>query len=353
MWLRRAKLVKMSSLKGLCLINNLKRHAVFFTRKNNIVKSVLRNYKRLTSTETPRNNSDLLFFSGSVQDLLKKLTRIDVNVVFRKQMDEKHMEDPKYKFMTTEQVQEAFKIAMKKAEEKLQMPPVVPVRKEIDYVFSNDAELQGYDTSKYIFTDISFGKTDRNRIIVVRETDGILRKAKWDERHRANYIYFSRPGLSMRVPKMFQQDFLKPILERGDYKFILDHACVQFEPDDPEYHRVVKTTYDHIDTNQKFHSLRSTRHYGPLVFYLATEGTIDNLLLENLQSDRLEDAVWLISLYHIIKPSCQSASMKYKAGDDLSFIKEYIEKDSKKSSVLNLALREYCDLHTNSAEATA
>ena len=56
---------------------------------------------------------------------------------------------------------QAFKIAMKKAEEKLQMPPVVPVRKEIDYVFSNDAELQGYDTSKYIFTDISFGKTDR------------------------------------------------------------------------------------------------------------------------------------------------------------------------------------------------
>lgn len=78
----------------------------------------------------------------------------------------------------------------------------------------------------------------------------------------------------------------QPILEHGDYEFILDCACVQFEPDDSEYHRVVKTTYDHVDTNQKYQRLRSTRHYGPLVFYLASEGTIDNLLLENLQTDR-------------------------------------------------------------------
>lgn len=41
------------------------------------------------------------------------------------------------------------------------MPPVVPVRKEIDAVISRDPELTGWDTAKYVFTDISFGKTDR------------------------------------------------------------------------------------------------------------------------------------------------------------------------------------------------
>lgn len=56
---------------------------------------------------------------------------------------------------------------MEKAEEKLQMPPVVPIRKEIDYVFSKDVELQGYDTSKFLFTDISFGKTDRVSIKII------------------------------------------------------------------------------------------------------------------------------------------------------------------------------------------
>lgn len=343
----------MCTLKVRCLLSNLDRHGLFLTYRNNdIIKSVPRDYKRVISTESTGNSTDLIFFSDNVQDLLKKLTRIDINKTFRRQMNEKRMADPKYKFMTTEQVQEALKNAIKKAEEKLQMPPVVPVRKEIDHVFSKDVELQGYDTVKYLFTDISFGKTDRNRIIVVREPDGTLRKAKWDERNRCNHIYFTRSGHCMKVPKMFQSEFLKPILERGDYEFILDRACVQFEPDDSEYHRVVKTTYDHVDTNQKYQSLRSTRHYGPLVFYLATEGTIDNLLLENLQTDRLEDAVWLISLYHIIKPSCQSAAGVKYTGDDLTFIKEYIEKDSKKSSVLSLALQEYSDVY-NSAKVTA
>lgn len=52
----------------------------------------------------------------------------------------------------------------------------------------------------------------QNRIIVVREPDGTLRKAKWDERNRSNHIYFTRPGHYMRVPKMFQPEFLKVYL---------------------------------------------------------------------------------------------------------------------------------------------
>lgn len=32
--------------------------------------------------------------------------------------------------------------------------------------------------------------------------------------------------------------FIKKVLGRGDYEFILDRACTQFEPDDPDYIRV-------------------------------------------------------------------------------------------------------------------
>lgn len=61
---------------------------------------------------------------------------------------------PIFKFQEIEKSQ-------KLAEEMLQMPPVVPVRKEIDAVISRDPELTGWDKAKYVFTDITFGKTDR------------------------------------------------------------------------------------------------------------------------------------------------------------------------------------------------
>lgn len=60
-------------------------------------------------------------------------------------------------------VPQAFEESEALAKEMLQMPPVVPIRKEIDVVLSKDPELIGLDTAKYVFTDISFGKTDRVR----------------------------------------------------------------------------------------------------------------------------------------------------------------------------------------------
>lgn len=62
-------------------------------------------YNCLYSLESIGNGTDM-FFHSKVQDLLKKLTRIDINVVFRKHMNEETMADPTYKFMTTDQVQQ-------------------------------------------------------------------------------------------------------------------------------------------------------------------------------------------------------------------------------------------------------
>lgn len=49
----------------------------------------------------------------------------------------------------------------KRAEGLLQMPPVLKERMPIEEVVSNDSALKGYDTCKYVFTDITFGISDR------------------------------------------------------------------------------------------------------------------------------------------------------------------------------------------------
>jgi small subunit ribosomal protein S22 len=56
-----------------------------------------------------------------------------------------------------------MKNAERKAEKKLQMPPVVKVQTEEPEVLSYDNELQGHSETKFVFTDISFGTSDRVR----------------------------------------------------------------------------------------------------------------------------------------------------------------------------------------------
>lgn len=69
------------------------------------------------------------FISDTVQNHLKLLTRINIKKVYRKRkMEDKYLDTPQYKFMTTEQVEKLMNDMRLKAEEKLQMPPVVQVR---------------------------------------------------------------------------------------------------------------------------------------------------------------------------------------------------------------------------------
>jgi small subunit ribosomal protein S22 len=56
-----------------------------------------------------------------------------------------------------------MKNAERKAEKRLQMPPVVKARSEEPDVLSLDSELQKHSETKFVFTDISFGSSDRVR----------------------------------------------------------------------------------------------------------------------------------------------------------------------------------------------
>lgn len=51
--------------------------------------------------------------------------------------------------------------ARNEAEKILQMPPVLKERQPIQEVLSKDPALTGYDTCKYVFTDITYGISDR------------------------------------------------------------------------------------------------------------------------------------------------------------------------------------------------
>ncbi|XP_063609518.1 small ribosomal subunit protein mS22-like [Penaeus indicus] len=285
-----------------------------------------------------------IFFDQKVQDLLKRVTGMDFDKIFRSRLNEKVLEVPKYEFLTDSELDERMAETRKRAERLLQMPPVLKERVPIEEVISNDPALKGYDTCKYVFTDITFGMTDRKRIILVRESDGVLRQASWEVRDRINQLYNPRPGRKILVPKVFREENLKDVLAREKYEFVLDRACAQFEPDDPEYHHITSTTYAAVEARRHYQMLHSTRHYGPMCFYLAWNRKMDNLLIDLIQKEMLSNAADLVQLYHIIHADCKSKTLNVDQSQHIEFIKAYMEHDSVRRPQLQLAVQAYEDL---------
>jgi small subunit ribosomal protein S22 len=81
---------------------------------------------------------------------------------------------------------------------------------------------------------------------------------------------------------------------------VLDRACAQFDPDDPEYISVTRKTYDFVDENTKYTSLRPTRHFGPMVLHLVLSKKMDNLLFHFINSKDIDAAANLVRLFHTV-----------------------------------------------------
>ncbi|PSN41940.1 hypothetical protein C0J52_06423 [Blattella germanica] len=286
-----------------------------------------------------------LFFNPDVQQLLKKLTRLDLTKVYRTRHSGKNLKPPQYKFLTTEELDELMKDAEIQAEKKLQMPPVVKQRIENDENLSCDYELQGLTNDKIVFTDITYGISDKERVIVVRDPNGVLRKANSEERHRMNETYFPLPGRKIRIPHMFEKQYLQRLLDHTKYEFVLDRACLQFEPDDPMYQNVTTTVYETVDTNQHYNKLRSTRHFGPFAFHLAWSHDYLRINPYAAKLKWLDEAVALVTLYHKLNPDAKSANTKCQEGQEHEFIQTYIKQDSKKRAALELSLQANVELH--------
>lgn len=159
-------------------------------------------------TDSVERDPAPFFFDRKVQAYLRKLTTLDYSKIFRNRKDGYKLEVPQYKFLTDEQLEAAREEMKRKARRYLQMPPVVKQRSDASSPLCEDASLQDYDTTKYVFTDITYGLKNRERLIVVREPNGTLRYATWEERDRMVQTFFPRPGKQMNKPKMFEGEYL-------------------------------------------------------------------------------------------------------------------------------------------------
>lgn len=291
---------------------------------------------------------EALFINPKVQNLLQKLTGFDIDKIFAPVPVP--LNTPRYKFLTDEQLEQELQDSRRRARQKLQMPPVLRERKPCEKVLAKDPEIQGFMSSPYIFTDISFGYKDRERLVVVREPSGELRTAKWEERERMLQTYFTNKDKSFYMPKMFEPGHLQDVLDKQWYRFVLDRACIQFEPDDADYIRVTHATYDHINAKRGFHELRSTRHFGPMAFYLAVVGKVDNLLIDLLQREMIEDTGHLLRLFYHIHPPADGTQVDENT-ENIELIRFYTKNNSQKRSHMELALQTYLEIRSSREEA--
>lgn len=134
------------------------------------------------------------------------------------------------------------------------------------------------------------------------------------------------------------------LLNRSKYEFILDRACVQFEPDDPDYQAVTREVYEHINAERRFDILRSTRHFGPMVFHLVWTSNMDNLLYEMVETSRINDAALLVRLHHIIHPTAKSAVEPCEHTDDAEFVMHYVRLESPRKDKIQKLLQSYKEL---------
>ncbi|KFP88149.1 hypothetical protein N310_08751, partial [Acanthisitta chloris] len=267
------------------------------------------------------------FTDEAVQTLLYKMTGLDLHKVFRPV--KKELKPPQYKLMTEAQLKEATRKAIEEAKAKLVMPPVLDERKPIDDVLAEDKCLEGTETTKYVFTDLTYSIPHRERFIVVREPNGVLRKATWEERDRMIQIFFPKEGRRVIPPVLFKDEHLGNVFQQDRHEDLLNMCIAQFEPDSSDYIRVMTEVYGSLWCAKYLikYTLSTLNCYKFIwVFYLF----------------RLDDATSLITLYHMLHPECQSAKEATEGklqGVDL--IKVFAKTESQREGYIQLALQAY------------
>ncbi|XP_011180957.2 28S ribosomal protein S22, mitochondrial [Zeugodacus cucurbitae] len=236
------------------------------------------------------------FTDPETQKLLKSMTQLQLDKIFQKTTVADNSVD--YKLMTVEMLEEEFRKSIERAKKRLQMPPVVQMKKDERRIISNDSALSGFSDTKYVITDITYGLRQSERKVVVRQTDGTLEYAPMEITKRMHQLYFPLNGRSIRIPRMFEDEHLQRCLDEQKYLFILNRMVVQFDPFEPEFHYISSRVYQHINETKQFDALRSTRHFGPMTFFFAWHRCIDDLLYDMVRRDYLQNATELIALLY-------------------------------------------------------
>ncbi|MBZ3872590.1 28S ribosomal protein S22, mitochondrial [Sciurus carolinensis] len=299
--------------------------------------------RRLSSKAAESGSSEIkkpTFMDEEVQSILIKMTGLNLQKIFKPAIQE--LKPPTYKLMTQAQLEEATRKAVEAAKVRLKMPPVLEERTPINDVLAEDKILEGTETAKYVFTDISYNIPHRERFIVVREPSGTLRKASWEERDRMIQVYFPKEGRRILPPVIFKEENLKTMYSQDRHVDVLNLCVAQFEPDSTEYIKVHHQTYEDIDKHGKYDLLRSTRHFGGMAWYFVNKKKIDGLLIDQIQRDLLDDATSLVQLYHMLHPDGQSAQeAKEQAAEGVNLIKVFAKTEAQKGAYIELTLQTY------------
>lgn len=310
---------------------------------------LLKNLLLRRTLSTQKNDIGQIFIQENVQKLLRDITRFEEGKLFARRTVQR-FSTPKLMFMTDEHLQKAKQEAYEHAKARMQMPPVMAANNREPAILARDEDIVGYTKFRIMFVDISTGFSNRNRLMSVREPDGILREPTDEERSRLNNILYPAKSKSIDPPKLFEEKNLARLLGQKQYKFVLDKACVQFEPDDPRYVEITNKVYNYINEKNDFNLLRSTRHFGPMSLSLAYSKQADNLILEMLSKNLIEDAAKLVKIYN----TCHDlASPADDPIDDLRILRHYVENHSSRKYNLDLALQSFEKDRSNEGTAPA
>jgi len=282
-----------------------------------------------------KNDPFVIFCEPKVQELLHKMIGFDIMKVAGPNL--KPLRKPEYKLLTDEQLAEEQQGAVQRQRIKLQIPPYMKPRKPPAEALEIDPELAHFDTCKWVFTDVTFGLKDRERVVTVRDIDGSLLMAPWDAKERLSQMYNPREGRHVVVPAMFNEDNLESMIKEKRYRYILDRACAQFEPDDPQFLRTTHRVFNAVDKARDYEMLWSLRHYGSLAFYLVWHDMMENFLAYMWDNKKRPEARDLVELYASVHPSSQCALQlsQLSEPDDTAVVQAFVSNNQKTSQDLD------------------
>ncbi|CAJ0606550.1 unnamed protein product [Cylicocyclus nassatus] len=286
-------------------VNPLRRnsHPTGFGLKTRPVRSFLGDHRADADSTLDRSvDAEKLFINPAVQRLLTELTGMDLEGKVFKERRTEIQQRSHFALMTEERLAETMEKMKAEAQRFLNFVPLKEPRSQEVTILSKDPEIAGFDNSKFVFTDITFDATDQDRTVVVREVDGTLRTATPEEHDRMNRTYYEKPNRPVFPPPVFEDPYLQDALDRKEHEFVLDWACWFFEPDDPAYVELVQRVFDRVLEKGDFDVLRSTRHFGTMVFYFALNGNIPPLLNYFGARGRLHDCANLVRLQKTLHP---------------------------------------------------
>jgi len=292
--------------------------AVNFSNTAPACSSIISELNICLDPNTKHYDPSRTFLKKDVQRLLYRMTGLDSQRLTERSNMTQMLELPIHRFLTVEEFEIERTRGFLRARKKLKIPPVMAPRKPGGDVISQNSQLDKLLEHKMIFTDITYGLKDRDRVVVVRETDGTLRDSTWDEKMRMCQTFFPRLGRETFLPRMFKPEFLSHALSHVSATYLLESACAQLEPDDPDYIRVVHAVYDDVDQKGTYDELYSTRFFGGLVFYLTCVARLDGLMLNRLIKGTLADAADVVKLLNILHPKCSCALAAGRSSEPLS-----------------------------------